>query len=749
MESLQQQQQTAAQNAVPQVLDDASEENVLQTALKYFYMYVRPYIWLYPASVVLFVLAGFIYLQTITPLYRSHTRMHISSNKLQTLNVSGINDPTYGGSGNAFINTQVILLGSRDILKPARASLGAAGEATDYCSAPSIRVVQNTNLVDISIDSANPELAAKMCNAIANSYMEYMLNRRVVISNTGVDLLRDQLKGIQEKRNEAMNELLKFKRDNSIFDLRQSYASLVGQMSSLNKEVFEADMDVEELEMSLQEMRENRDTAVIMMPYLLPSARDGGNISSLKNMLLSHEMTLPQLLTQYSKEHIAVKTHFEVSDMIKKAEEREVDICMKGLELRKARALKRKIRLEAKIKDIEKKLAELDKLGGEYNMREATCNSLDATCKMLVNRINEIRIADSTTKTDEYSIFVVEPAVAAKMPFYPVRSKVLLMMLAAGLAYAGLLSFVLVSVNNKITDIAQVTSAFGGNLPVMGHIPCFNESEDDILKSNGETYVDDAFRNVRTSLNLSRIMRQNKIMAISSSIPSEGKTFTICNLARSFARDGKRTLLVDMDLRRPRLHKLLKDYLPENSMKRGMSNVLVGDCKMSDIIIPIKELGIDVALCGPIPPSPSELLNGPVFDKMLEEARNIYDLVLIDTPPLLSATDTMILVSHNIPLLLVVRLFALTRPMLMHMVETMRQMNLHPSGIIANNVDVPSNYYSSYGGYGYGYGYGYGGYKYGKYGYKYGYRYGGGANDKDERKGNENKGKGKASTGKA
>ena len=103
-----QQQQISVQNAPAQGLDNASEENILQIALKYYFTYVRPYLWLYPAGVILFLLAGFIYLQTATPLYRSKTRMHISSSKLQALDVSGINDPSYGGSGNAFLNTQLI-----------------------------------------------------------------------------------------------------------------------------------------------------------------------------------------------------------------------------------------------------------------------------------------------------------------------------------------------------------------------------------------------------------------------------------------------------------------------------------------------------------------------------------------------------------------------------------------------------------------------------------------------------------------
>lgn len=701
-----------------------NEDNFLQTALACYNTYVRPYLWLYPTAAILFLAAGFIYLHTAVPIYSSTCEMQISKGELRALDVQGITDPTYGLASESFINTQILIIQSREILNKAYENMGALSEDASLCSEPIVSRIRNTNLVDITIRSRNPEAAAQLCNSICNVYMDFVLKRKVVISNTGVDLLKDQLREVQANRDKAVADMLEFKKQHGIYDWQQSYSALSSQMSDLNNKIFEASLDVDELQMTFNEIKTNRKNAAIMLPYLMPDGRVD-NISSLQNMLLTHEMKLPELLTQYSEEHPVIKTHHIVTKLIKDAAENEVEISLKGLQLRKERAQKRKEQLAKQLTDIEKELAELDKISGDFRLRETACKSLDDTCTMLVNRINEIRIADATYKVDNYSIFIVNPAQKATLPISPIPQKVLLLSLAAGLIFAGLLCFIIVSVNNKVTDIGMVNAAFSNRLPVFGSIPLFTEDETTLLKSSGEDNVDEAFRNLRTSLNLSMLTRGSKVLAVTSSIPMEGKTFIACNLARSFVRDNKRSILLDLDLRKPRLHKLLKDFLPEGASAKGLSNVLVGDCTLKDVVIHIDELNLDVALAGPVPPNPNELLGSGGLDKLLKDAQETYDLTIIDTPPVMAVSDTFIIASHKVPLLLVTRLYRLTKPILIHLRDRLTQLNISLAGLIANNADVPKNAYSKYGSYGYGYGYKYGyGYGY-KYGYGYGYKYGG------------------------
>ena len=146
--------------------------------------------------------------------------------------------------------------------------------------------------------------------------------------------------------------------------------------------------------------------------------------------------------------------------------------------------------------------------------------------------------------------------------------------------------------------------------------------------------------------------------------------------------------------------------LPEDVKKRqGVSNVLVGDCKLEDVVIHIDQLKIDVALAGPLPPNPNELIGSVSFQKLLEKVQTEYDITFIDTPPVVAVSDTLLIAQPNVSLILVSRLFYLPKPILMHLRNRLLQLNIKLAGLVCNNVDVPKSSYSKYG-YGYGYGYG-------------------------------------------
>ena len=460
--------------------------------------------------------------------------MMIASNEMHALDIKGIADPSYGIAGEAFIKTQIQVIQSSEILSKVYERLG---DEANSCNIPSIVRIPGTNLVNITVKSLSPEAAAKFANTVAEVYVDFMYRRKITISSTGANLLRDQLKEVQINRDKAMEDLLKFKEEHGIYDLKQSYNNLVNQRNELETKLFEAKMDCEEISTTLDEVNNNRSNAVVMLPYLIPDGNS--NLSTLQNLLLTHQMKLPELLTNYSMEHKAVKVHEEVKQMIQEASEAQVDVSLNGLKLKLQRAQRRCDSLQAQINDKEQELIKLDKIGGDYRMREAACDKLDETITMITSRINELQIADATT-IGNYNISKINDAKPNKKPVFPQPKKVLGLAFLGGLAFAALISFILVSINNKVTDVSQITQAFNESVPVFGSIPLFNDSEDKLLQSNGEEPVDEVFRDIRTSLNLSMMTRNTKIIAVTSALPHEGKTFMTCNLARSFARDNKR-----------------------------------------------------------------------------------------------------------------------------------------------------------------------------------------------------------------
>ena len=713
-------QTVSAANAAPL----QEEPGILDTLLKVYWGYVRPFWWLYLCGALVALLGAVVFLLTATPRYSSSCRLHVSRNETRVVNINGIDDPGMGGGMGAaavFMNTQIQLMGGDEMLAQAYRSLGLDEDQLLLLSKPKIAQVRDTSLVDVSVGSSDRELAARVANSIANTYIESLRSRRSRISSSGSELLRDQLNDVGKSYDKAVQSLLDYKRENGISDLELNYQQLQKQTQALQDRIQETENQAAELQLSLNEINANKDLAAVILPYLLSGDsvsngdRHGGsqpigvnNLFSLQTMLLQHEMKLPELMARYGEANQSVQVHRKVTEMIKAASRHEVEICIKGLQMRRERILKSKDLLEKQLATLNERIAALDRLRGDYKRREAAVDSLGKSVEMLTARMNEIQINEAVNKLDDYAVFVVNAAIPARSPYFPVPLQILTLALAAGLALAGGTSYLLAGLNNRIDDVRNVAALFGAQMPVFGNIPHFTADELRESIDKGENVVDEVFRNIRTSLNLSLATRNNKVIAITSGLENAGKTTISCFLARSFAREGKRVLLIDMDLRKAGVSRMLHDELPEQCRKRGVSNVLVGDCRLEEVACHLDKHGFDLAAVGPIPPNPGELLSQPSLMKMLDEASAKYDQILIDTSPLLMVSDALMVAGHGIPFVVVVNLSRMTRPLAQSLCERLRQVNLLPAGFLGNNVEMPRKGYGYGCKYGNGYGYGYG-----------------------------------------
>lgn len=715
-----------------------NQPNILQVLLDGFFTYVQPFAWIYVISAVLFILGSFVYLCTITPLYRATCQIHISQNRVNVINVQGMNDPTLG-RGDVFFNTQVTLLKSKDVVAKAYEQLGLTNAERAKLQLPTSTNVKDTNLVNLSIVSEDPELAAKASNAIVQAYIDSMQTRKSGLNDTGAELLQGQLLYVTQEHENAVQELLRYKNEHNIYDFNSNYSALKESLSKLQDRILADESKSEEVASIYKEIEADKNDAIIMLPYLLMShhGSEGGvesanliatKLNHLQSLALTHQMNLPELTAKYGANNLAVQIHNSVGDLIRETEEMEITTGLRGMQLTIDQLKKHKAFLEKRAADVSNQMAEMDKIRSEYHRREASVNTLEKNMDLLVSRIYELQVSDVSDKMNDFAVFITAPAVVPRTPFYPVKIKTMGIGLIMGLGLAALISFILVSMNNQITSLDVFNNYFGKKIPDFGTVPSVlvneksleNMSDEEKKKASEERrdLIDEAFREIRTSLNLSLVTRNSKILAVCSAISGEGKTFTATNLARSFAKERKRVLLIDCDLRKPDVHHHLKGYLPDDVRKRGVSNVLIGDCKLMDVVHRIDKLNLDIVTTGPVPPNPNELLSVGHLTEMLEDAKANYDFVIMDTSPIMLVPDFLLIAHQGVPSILVTRLFATDKGMCRQMASQLKQANLLPAGLIANGADIPTN---TSAGYGYGYGkYGYGKYGYGKYG-KYGY----------------------------
>lgn len=693
------------------------EESPLYQGLRYYAIFIRPYLWLYAVAPLLMLIGALIYVQTLTPQFRATSQLHISSGDLGLIDVRGVSDPTAPRLGDAFINTQMLLIRSKEVIDRAYGQVSADAPALPHnCSLPEVSRVPGTMLVNVSVTSSDAEMATRMANTVAEAYIETTKFRQSKISTTGTELLRNQLEELKKSREAAVEEMLQFKAEKGIYNLQESYNSLLSQINALNGVIADAQVQESELQTTMHAIEENRANAVKMMPFIAPQGvGNTTNISTFKTMELTHAMALPELLRNYNEGHSVIQTHHKVMEMIKQAGESEVDLLIEGLRLQYQRAQKRTEILNAQIKELNARLFELDRISNDYLNRENACTSLEDNYRKIVNRINEINLSEGISGPSDLSIFMMSPAVKPDRPFAPNKKKTCGVALLLGLAMAGAVSFVLASLNNSVKDTESLLRMLGP-LPIFGNIPAFNAPEEEILKTSGREGIDEAFRNIRTALNLSASTRGNKFYAVSSCLPGEGKTFASFNLARSFALDNQKVLLVDTDLRRPRLHKLLQPMFPERP-DQGISNILIGDCDYKQVVRRHPDLKMDLIFSGPIPPNSAELLGSPRLNQFLDAVKQDYDIIIMDTQPMLDLADTYILAAHNVPVLLTSRIYSTPLSVYRLLAQRLHTVKLSLAGLLPNLVDVPAkslNYYYGHSRYGYRY----------KYGYYYHYGYG-------------------------
>jgi polysaccharide biosynthesis transport protein len=303
---------------------------------------------------------------------------------------------------------------------------------------------------------------------------------------------------------------------------------------------------------------------------------------------------------------------------------------------------------------------------------------------------------------------VVTPAQAPTSPSSPKPLQNALLGLAAGLVLGLGAAFLRDSLDDAVSS-KDVAERFG-NAPVLGLVPMVNSwrkrKRSMIAISDEPTSpAAEAYRSLRTSVQFVRQAQDLRMLLVTSPAADEGKTSTLANLGAVFAQAGERVVLVSCDLRRPRLGEILG--IDE---KLGLSDVLLGQQTLEEALQPVP--GYDslwILGAGPVPANPAELLNRPMARQVFAALRERFDLVLVDSPPVLPVTDAMVLSAHTDGALIVVAAGQTRRPQLQRTAERFAQAQAPVIGIVLNEVSKEDGYGS---GYGYGYGYGsYGGYQ--------------------------------------
>jgi capsular exopolysaccharide synthesis family protein len=363
--------------------------------------------------------------------------------------------------------------------------------------------------------------------------------------------------------------------------------------------------------------------------------------------------------------------------------------------------------LETQLHDAETNAMQLSEIAVRFNVLSRQVESDKAQFDSIITRLSETKVAAQITPE---RIRVIQPALVPELPASPKIKLIFALALFGGLAVGLATAFALESMNTSFRTVEEAEHYLA--LPVLGAIPKMPKAD---IGRNKLVAAQDAnspgaevFRTLRATLSMLGREKDRKTYLFTSSLPSEGKTFTSLNYSVSLAQQGLSTLLVDIDLRRPSVEAF---FTGKHRQLPGVTDYFLGRAKFSELCLQHKDISkLFWMPSGGSVPNPSELLMQADFQQLLNEGLARFDRIVFDTAPLLPVSDTLLLASKVQTVVLVVQGCKTSRKAVEHSVQLLNKANAPIGGIVLNllpNRRFSGYYYSYYHGYGYGH-YGYG-----------------------------------------
>jgi capsular exopolysaccharide synthesis family protein len=353
--------------------------------------------------------------------------------------------------------------------------------------------------------------------------------------------------------------------------------------------------------------------------------------------------------------------------------------------------------VKAKVDDLQRQIAALP----DGTQRDALISQQSAFKQTL----DQLQVS---TSLDNGGAQVVSPAATPGSPVEPKKLRSAALALVLGLVLGVGIAFAVEHLDDSISSMEDLERATDA-APVIALVPAFNEAAKSrvgsvVTLSRQTSRAAEAYRSLRTSVQFMGLDAPIRMIQITSPSPFEGKTTTVANLGVAIASTGTRVAIVDLDLRRPRLHEVF-----DLDNDKGFTTVLLGRVGLDEALQPISGLPVTglatVLPAGPVPPNPSELLSSPRVQKLLDELKERVDLILVDSPPVLPVTDALLVSRCADALLLVTSAGFTSRHAVQRAVELLQQVGAPLRGIVLNGAGDRDSYGYGYGGrYGYGYG---------------------------------------------
>jgi polysaccharide biosynthesis transport protein len=587
-------------------------------------------------------------------------------------------------------------------------------ELGQFLGSLSVRRVPNSRLMEVSFESTDQQLAAKIVNAHISTYIEQNFRSRYEATTQASTWLADQLNELKIKVQKSEDALIAYERQNQIWTLDDKKDISSQRLSDINRQFTDSQSERMKKESLYQFAKSGNLDAVPQVQSnaaLMDLLHKRTDLSSQYNDALSqYGPNFPKVLRLQSQ----LK---ELDANVEREKQRIVDV----LESDYKEARQRESMLSAELDQQKTAANQMAERLVEYNILKREAEANKTLYEGFMTKLKETAISASLRSSN---IRVVDPAMIPATPARPAKARNVALSFLVGLIGGIGLALLREYLDNTVKtpdDIESLT-----HLPSLAVVPQFagtngNARRNGLLTStasNGhdkrielvaqhlpKSQMSEAFRALRTSILLSQADHPPQVILVTSALPREGKTTAAANLAVTLAQLGDRTVLVDADLRKPGVGRLLN---LGSGKYAGLSSYLTGISSLDLVSVPHPAIPNLVAIpTGPLPPNPADLLSSHKLAEAVAELRTKYKFIVIDSPPVMAATDAVILSVHVDGVLLVVRSGETPKEAFTRTRELLASVKCRILGVVLNAVDSTApDYYYSYRYYPYSYGYG-------------------------------------------
>ena len=557
--------------------------------------------------------------------------------------------------------------------------------------ASSIEVVPKsvgTGILNLAMETTNPYLAADVINQLMIEYQNASIEDKKQTAKQTIVFIDDRLALLNRELDSVQKILLHYQQTNDLIDLEAQSSMYFAKIGETDKVIMDQTVRQSVASM-LQEYLSNKNYNFELVPSSL------GLEDITLNALIVEYNRLQQMRKDYLDAHVPPGNILikKINDQIEK-DRQDLLENLKNIQS----ALNMQINnLKLKSKAVQNQVKALPAKTKEWLELKRDEETKQELYKILMQKREETAISQASTISNSK---VIDKAVPAGAPIKPNRRSIQIMAILIGLGLPALIIFILEVTNDKITtryDIERITQA-----PVLGEIGHSFSHETLIVEKASRGMVSEQFRIIRSNLQYILNKIEKPVLLVTSSFSGEGKSFVSTNLGAVMALAGKKTIILEFDIRKPKILSGLK-----LTKKPGITNFLLGKAELANLPNPVPGYeNLFVMGCGPVPPNPAELLLDSKVTELFDYLKNNFDVIMIDTAPVGMVSDAMTLSKFADATLYIVRQGHTYKKQVALIDEFYREAKLPKISIIINDVKLQPGYgYYGYGRYGYGYGY--------------------------------------------